>query len=324
MGLTPDHASTIPLVLNLDTGAITPQFHVVFDDWFTTVTTSIDDLPDFNSTAWSKMFGDSEYQFIRDEDGTQVDPKDFMTSEAITTRQNQVSKAMDTTMPPRPCQYLLLHLHLPSLPALLPLYQLPPHLPALLHLLCLLHQLVHHLQLSTTGRNHTCLSHSNRGGHQGLKIFIHLSHCNRGSYLHQTLQQSHWACKQHSMLNMDPSKKSFASIVALDLNEATSLPLNPHLHHLPLTKFGITDIQAGKAALSDPDTLTSDQVLLDPDIEEWKKSAHKEITLLESKDTWVEVPTSEATSKILPGTWEFHCKRAPTGIITKFKARYCV
>ena len=86
MGLSPDHASNIPLVLNLDTGAITPQFHVVLDDWFTTVTTSVDDLPDFNSTVWSKMLGDSEYQFIRDEDDTQVDPVVFMTSEAITTR----------------------------------------------------------------------------------------------------------------------------------------------------------------------------------------------------------------------------------------------
>ena len=69
-------------------GAITPQFHVVFDDWFTTVTTSVDDLPEFNSSAWSKMFGDSEYQFIKDEDDTQVDSEDSMTSEAITTRQN--------------------------------------------------------------------------------------------------------------------------------------------------------------------------------------------------------------------------------------------
>ena len=73
MGLSPDHASTVPLVLNLDTGVITPQFHVVFNDWFTTVATSVDDLPDFNSAAWSKMFGDSEYQFIRDEDDTVVD-----------------------------------------------------------------------------------------------------------------------------------------------------------------------------------------------------------------------------------------------------------
>ena len=43
MGLSPDHASTVPLVLNLDTSSITPQFHVIFDDWFTTVTTSVDD-----------------------------------------------------------------------------------------------------------------------------------------------------------------------------------------------------------------------------------------------------------------------------------------
>ena len=43
MGLSPDHASSIPLVLNLDTGAIIPQLHVVFDDWFTTVTSSVDD-----------------------------------------------------------------------------------------------------------------------------------------------------------------------------------------------------------------------------------------------------------------------------------------
>ena len=78
------------------------------------------------------------------------------------------------------------------------------------------------------------------------------------------------------MLNMDPSKKSYASIAALDLNEAASLPLNHHLRHLLLTEFGITNIQVCRAALSDPDTLTYDQVLSDPDIEEWKKSALKE------------------------------------------------
>ena len=90
------------------------------------------------------------------------------------------------------------------------------------------------------------------------------------------------------------SKMSYASIAALDLTEDT-----PQLHHLLLTELGMTDIQASKAALSDPDTLIYDQVLLDPGIEEWKKSAHKEITQLERKDTWVEVPTSEATSRFL-------------------------
>ena len=132
MGLSPDHACTVPLVLNLDTSAITPQFHVVFDDWFTTVNTSIDDLPDSNSSAWSKMVGDSEYQFTRDEDDTQVDPKDSMTSEAITTRQNQVSNAVDTTMPPTPLP-VSPPPSSPSMPSLTP----PPplyHLPCIAHL----------------------------------------------------------------------------------------------------------------------------------------------------------------------------------------------
>ena len=32
MGLSPDHASTVLFALNLDTGAIPPQFYIVFDD----------------------------------------------------------------------------------------------------------------------------------------------------------------------------------------------------------------------------------------------------------------------------------------------------
>jgi hypothetical protein len=37
MGLSKKHASTVPLVLNPETGYITPQYHVVFDDWIATL-----------------------------------------------------------------------------------------------------------------------------------------------------------------------------------------------------------------------------------------------------------------------------------------------
>jgi hypothetical protein len=37
MGASPLHASTVALTRNLQTGSITPQFHVVFDDFFETV-----------------------------------------------------------------------------------------------------------------------------------------------------------------------------------------------------------------------------------------------------------------------------------------------
>ena len=77
-------------------------------------------------------------------------------------------------------------------------------------------------------------------------------------------------------------------------------------------------------AVLDPDTLLFDQVLLDPDLDKWKESAAKEIEALESKGTWKEVPMHEAKSKILPGTWVFRRKQVPTGVIKKFKGRFCV
>jgi hypothetical protein len=53
MGLSKKHASTVPLVLNPETGYITPQYHIVLDDWFATVATNVKALPDFNTTRWA-------------------------------------------------------------------------------------------------------------------------------------------------------------------------------------------------------------------------------------------------------------------------------
>jgi hypothetical protein len=63
LGLSKRHAATIPLVLNCQTSAISAQFHVIFDDWFTTVvsTTADDDsVPEW----WSNLFATKfRYQF---------------------------------------------------------------------------------------------------------------------------------------------------------------------------------------------------------------------------------------------------------------------
>jgi hypothetical protein len=56
MGYSPEHASTVPLILNLTTHRITAQFHVVFDDWFTTVDLDPDAIPDFDNEQWSFLF----------------------------------------------------------------------------------------------------------------------------------------------------------------------------------------------------------------------------------------------------------------------------
>ena len=83
---------------------------------------------------------------------------------------------------------------------------------------------------------------------------------------------------------------------------------------------------AYKAINTNPDLLSFDQAMAcEPEERErWIQSACKEIQTLENIDCWVEVPMSEATSKILPGTWAFRRKRTPDGEINKWKGRYCV
>ena len=37
MGVSPTHSSTVSLALNINTGSVTPQFHVIHDELFTTI-----------------------------------------------------------------------------------------------------------------------------------------------------------------------------------------------------------------------------------------------------------------------------------------------
>ena len=68
LGRADKYASSVPLILNLQTGSITPQFHVVTDDWFATVSSTPEALPDFNSPEWITMFGDSTLQYVLADD----------------------------------------------------------------------------------------------------------------------------------------------------------------------------------------------------------------------------------------------------------------
>ena len=68
LGHSPRHASTVPLFLNPETGYIRAVFHCVIDDWYATVSSSPEDLPDFTSPEWSEMFGASTFQYPFDDE----------------------------------------------------------------------------------------------------------------------------------------------------------------------------------------------------------------------------------------------------------------
>ena len=64
--VSPKHPSVAARVLNLDTGKITTQYHVIFDDWFQRVNATPEQLLDFDSTEWYNTFGATEWQYIPD------------------------------------------------------------------------------------------------------------------------------------------------------------------------------------------------------------------------------------------------------------------
>ncbi len=53
LGHSPRHAQTVPVVLNIKTGLCSPQYHVVFDDHFTTVTKTTQESP---PPQWQDLF----------------------------------------------------------------------------------------------------------------------------------------------------------------------------------------------------------------------------------------------------------------------------
>ena len=112
IGLSPKHASSVPLVLNPFTGFLTAQFHEVFDDWFATVSAAVSDLPDLNSDEWSKMFNDSTYQYLLDEDvfaqlqsesaviDTDMDPADAISASRINQHRDHTPLAHQPLITP--------------------------------------------------------------------------------------------------------------------------------------------------------------------------------------------------------------------------------
>jgi hypothetical protein len=84
---------------------------------------------------------------------------------------------------------------------------------------------------------------------------------------------------------------------------------------------GLVQPFAFKASNSDPDTLSYDEAMADPDRDLWIGAAKKEIKSLEDHGTWTEVDASEATSRPLPSQWVFCRKRTPDGNIKSHKGR---
>jgi hypothetical protein len=337
MGQSPKHASTVPLVLNPESGAITAQFHVVFDDWFATVASSEEDLPDFQSPEWSQLFGDSIYQYPFDDYDADPAPQD--SGPGQDARQNAVAKAMDRLAPPTP---------LPASP------QVPqPVLP-----------LLESRTLPSPIRTNQSES-APVPAHPPPSLLTPTSDTRETPSLHwrepQPPQQPPTAPQREKPPTTPASTVSHQQRTTRSKAKSPQTKLQP-VSDVPrrssrTTKGTFTSARHGydgdqghgylactaaqarlfpefvseptpysyKAKSSDPNTLTYEQALLDSEhSEEWRASMIKEIRELESKGTWVEVDKSQAKDRIIPCTWVMRIKTTPDGTPYKRKSRVCL
>ncbi|KAL7564557.1 hypothetical protein ACA910_013958 [Epithemia clementina (nom. ined.)] len=354
VGLSPTHATNVPLVLNLQTGAITPQFHVVFDDWFATVTASVDDLPDFQSPEWAHMFGDSTFLYPEDVDDNDLSdstPPDLELAVQSRFQQDAIHDAIDTAHPPTP---LPLPPRFPSsAPVSAPSSASPPSLNVDLvwpsppsSTLPFTPSLRRQRENSTltdgsSPQREQSSQQREPPASQSLSIPTPQPSASPSPPVSNVTHHQRSGCttKQPSRLidTMNPKRKSKANICQFNdmyaptdnndfslVHEPFGTPCSPQLLQAFLFASNIPNPDAYKASASDPDTLTFDQAMSSPDKHEWIKAANLEIAELVAKGTWTEVFQSEAHSKILPGTWVFRRKRRPDGTIKKYKARSCV
>ena len=97
MGASPFHASTVGLVRNLQTGSITPQYHVVYDDFFETVHSGASEEP----TEWPDLVVFNRFRNEFDEDSEPELGDDWLTPEELSDRrQKELERTRSTAGEP--------------------------------------------------------------------------------------------------------------------------------------------------------------------------------------------------------------------------------
>ena len=315
VGVSDSHASSVPLVLNISTGAITPQFHVVFDDWFATVTSEGDNIPDFSSNEWKKMFGESRFQYVQDEDLESNDQETNVSDLKATIKSNEQAEKI-----------------LKQQEAINPSLPLNTEEP---------------VSNSVNNKPDDFVKVNQDHVEEASQVEFKQESDNEIIEPEPTLSQDENESpkspkkRAKKLTGIDQAPRRSRRLRHVQAPERFTYSgktgsYTGNINAYYLTKDHPDDNLVHVQSLlpdhyvliskkeADPDLFSYDQAMNSEHKFEWIKAAEKEISTLEKYDCWEEIPVKEATTKILPGTWVFKVKRAPDGSFKKFKARYCV
>ena len=320
VGFSEDHSKDAPFVLNTSTGSITCQWNVIFDDWFTTVSSEFAELPDFNADEWARIFGTTTSHFSLEETDTEDDSSSLQSPTSAMVRSEELADSVPSTplAPPTcpnraPINTTQAQGSHDSLSTPFPSDISPPTIPSLSN----------NTQMATPTEPVTPLSSSPVKTSTELK---HIGdHNNAGTT--ESRSPSKRASRRPTRLLYEQlgGLAEFPYIETFDVSQAF-LSVCQEPRNVSSETFDPFQAFLAAAKAKDPDNFTYNEAMNDTDhLESWRAAADKEIRQLESKGCWEECLRSEASEEqIVPCTWVFRLKRDPAGDITKRKGRICI
>jgi len=363
LGWSPRHAATVPLVLNLTTGSVSPQFHVVFDDWFTTVSSTgeREEGDPIDGEAWTNLLLNDRIQVGFDEEDPLAVDDEWLTElerierhEKAATRvqRNWRSTTEQGTLPETETSGANNESSNQPMPGMLnqrenPLSAAVPRGHDVLAPLSM-------QELGSQTREQSLGAPQQReqipvssvaptaSGNQSVpsqsaRQLRPRSADQRTSGYYNRQQKRGFAGKivklaalmaasNETVLRMAQSTiGSPVAYAAMNGFDAVTETFDCVDYHS--FRAMTTPVRSKPKKGQDPDYPTYEQVLRSPDVEEWQAAMDKEIATLIDMNTWTVVPRSEATKKgmkVIKVTWAFRQKRDPLGQPTKKKARLCV
>ena len=307
VGFSRVHSSDVPLILNTRTGHISPQYHVVFDDSFSTVESlsANDDPPPFwNQIGFDETVYSTHVHRIPLDDGSEATlSPEWMTPaevEARTRAQVRDVNVRNTFTQP-------------------PASSAAPIIPA--------------TSTTTSLENEGALSNPSPPIANPSSLSQHPSPPVAPTANSQIAPTSPSLPRHHPRERKRPELYIPTFLSSIDpirhSSQSADLAYTAELNtDMDTGEIHCTDPRAyaAKTKPHDPDQPSYHEAMSGPNAPEYVAAMKKEIRQLIKQNTWLAVPrtTVPRSNPVLAGTWAFKLKRLPDGSPLKFKARYCI
>ena len=359
MGFSEFHSSLVPLVLNVRTGKITPCYHAIFDDSFSTVTSlsDSDDLP----SAWHNILQlNASTSFL--------DLDDFIDDSG--KHNLKAVPALDPVWSPSPEEETVLPGEAPSTrprrscATYVPVSQAPGEVPsARPRRACATYEpacaymadnplsssatwaqapasvanIPHHKRASLSSpKSVTKASLVNCPLLQESWLAIRHSYHRLSAYVTRDLYDNNVPCSFDPRVLYAKRADTVSSTACANwwedwtddsqLSPSCNNSVYPVTHPPPSSRAfkAFAAIRHGQPPTSDPDAPTYTQAMSSTNQCDWFNAMNLEVQTLENDLKAWTVVDRQPWMRVLPSKWVFKIKRLPSGIAQKFKARFVV